>query len=62
MTSWNTPTAILYAGRDSLTGRETVDGFVRRFGCELTVLENGEHWFHTPEQLLELKRWEEAHT
>lgn len=62
VTSWNTPTAILYAGRDSLTGRETVDGFVRRFGCELTVLENGEHWFHTPEQLLELKRWEEAHT
>lgn len=62
VTNWSTPTAILYAGRDSLTGRETVDAFVRRFGCELTVMKDGEHWFHTPEQLSVLKRWEETHT
>ena len=62
ITDWNTPTAILYAGRDGLTGRETVDRFVRRFGCELTVMEDGEHWFHTPEQLEVLARWEREHT
>ena len=62
ITNWRTPTAILYAGRDNLTGRETVDSFVCRFGCELTVMENGEHWLHTPEQLSVLKDWEEAHT
>lgn len=58
---WNSPTAILYAGRDNLTGRETVDAFVQAFGCELTVMEEGEHWFHTPEQLAVLRRWEESH-
>lgn len=61
VTRWDTPTAILYAGRDNLTSRATVDAFVRRFGCELTVLEEGEHWFHTPEQLVALSRWERAH-
>ena len=61
ITHWSTPTAILYAGQDHLTGRETVDAFVRRFGCGLTVMENGEHWFHTPEQLSVLKAWEAAH-
>lgn len=59
---WSTPTAILYAGRDNLTGRETVEAFVRDFGCGLTVMEDGEHWFHTPEQLAVLKDWEETTT
>ncbi len=60
ITRWGADTEILYAGRDSLTGRDTVDGFVCRFGCGLTVMEEGEHWFHTPEQLAVLKAWEEA--
>ncbi|MBU5627583.1 alpha/beta hydrolase [Oscillibacter sp. MSJ-2] len=58
---WDTPTAILYAGQDGMTGRKTVEGFVRRFDCELYVMEDGEHWFHTPEQLLTLRSWEDAH-
>ena len=56
---WDAATEILCAGRDNLTGRDTVDAFTRRFGCGLTVMENGEHWFHTPEQLAVLKAWEE---
>lgn len=56
---WETPTAILYAGQDGLTGRDTVDAFVRRFGCALTVMEDGGHWFHTPEQLAVLAGWEQ---
>ena len=47
ITGWDSPTAILYAGQDHLTDRETVDNFARRFGCTVTTLENGEHWFHT---------------
>lgn len=58
---WTVPTEILYAGQDHLTGRETVEAFIRRFGCGLTVVEGGEHWFHTPEQLAALYAWEEAH-
>lgn len=61
VTHWDIPTAILYAGRDSLTSRTTVDAFTHRFDCELTVLEDGGHWFHTPDQLAALSRWERAH-
>ena len=39
-----------------------LDDFVRRFGCGLTVMEDGEHWFHTPEQLDFLREWETAQT
>ena len=56
------PTALLYADQDNLIDRGTVDAFVSRFGCNLTVMENGEHWFHTPEQLNVLKKWEEINT
>lgn len=55
--AWSSPTAILYAGGDGLTSRRTVDAFAARFGCDLTVLENGEHWFHTAEQLAFLRQW-----
>lgn len=54
---WETPTEILYAGWDALTSRQTVDAFVRRHRARLTVMENGEHWFHTAEQLAFLDGW-----
>ena len=41
-----------------MTARPTVDDFVRRTGARLTVLDGGEHWFHTPEQLAVLRDWE----
>lgn len=57
ITRWDSPTAILYAGQDHLTQRETVDAFAKRFGCTVTVMENGEHWFHTEEQMAVLDAW-----
>ena len=57
ITRWDSPMAILYAGQDHLTERETVDVFAKRFGCTVTVMENGEHWFHTEEQLAVLDAW-----
>lgn len=54
---WETPTEILCAGQDALTSRQTVDAFVRRHRARLTVMENGEHWFHTAEQLAFLDGW-----
>lgn len=54
---WMTPTNILYAGGDSLTSRDTVRNFAEKCGAQLTVMENGEHWFHTEEQLEFLKSW-----
>lgn len=55
--TWLWPTAVLYAEGDELTPRQTAEDFAARFGCGLTVMENGEHWFHTPEQLDFLDRW-----
>lgn len=57
ITKWNVPTEILYAGKDNLTERSCVDAFTEKFGAGLTVMEDGEHWFHTPEQLDVLSRW-----
>ncbi len=54
---WNVPTEILYADRDNLTDSATVDRFVRTHKANLTVMKNGEHWFHTKEQLQFLDNW-----
>jgi len=56
--SWNSPTEILYGSGDTLTSQRTAESFARKFGCGLTILEGGEHWFHTPEQLAFLRAWE----
>ncbi|MEA5143227.1 MAG: hypothetical protein VB023_06570 [Oscillibacter sp.] len=60
--NWSCPTAILYAGQDNMSTMETVKGFANAHGSALTVYPQGEHWFHTPEQLAVLRNWEEMHT
>lgn len=57
ITAWESPTEILYGGSDALIDRDTVEQFAQRFRCGLTVMENGEHWFHTREQMDFLHRW-----
>ena len=55
--SWHIPTRILYGEHDNLTSLETMSAFAGRIGAELTVMPNGEHWFHTEEQMQFLDRW-----
>ena len=55
--TWSFPTEILYAGNDCITSRITVDEFVRNHDARLTVMEDGEHWFHTEEQVAFLDEW-----
>ncbi len=55
--TWNVPTEILYAGNDNLVSRKTVNEFISNHNTHLTVMENGEHWFHTDEQLAFLDIW-----
>lgn len=57
ITRWDSPTAVLYGGADNLTPRRTAEAFVARFHADLTAMEDGEHWFHPPEQLDVLRRW-----
>ncbi|MCR4615258.1 MAG: alpha/beta hydrolase [Clostridiales bacterium] len=54
---WNVPTEILYGGRDNLTSFDTITSFAKRHNAGLTVMEDGEHWFHTEEQMLFLDEW-----
>ena len=54
---WNVETEILYAEHDNLTSRKTVDKFVNSHDAHLTIMKNGEHWFHTDEQIEFLNNW-----
>lgn len=54
---WTAPTAILYGTQDNLTQRDTITAFAHSHGASLAVMENGEHWFHTPEQMAFLDEW-----
>lgn len=55
--NWNIPTAILYGSDDNLTEFDVVSEFVKRHHCKLQVLEHGEHYFHTDEQLNCFRQW-----
>lgn len=54
---WPSPTSILYGERDDITERPVLDAFAARFRCDVTVMKDGEHYFHTPDQLDYLTRW-----
>ena len=54
---WTVPTNILYGGKDNLTSYETITAFAEKYNCKLTVMENGEHWFHTETQMQFLDNW-----
>ena len=54
---WRIPAHILYGGKDNLTARDTIAAFAEKIGAVLTVMENGEHWFHTDEQMNFLDEW-----
>ena len=55
--AWTAPTHILYGSCDNLTPFEVIRSFAERHGADLAVMEGGEHWFHTAEQLRFLDDW-----
>lgn len=55
--SWHIPTEILYGSEDNLQSLDTMKAFAAGCGAGLTVMEQGEHWFHTEEQLRFLREW-----
>lgn len=54
---WNVPTKILYGSKDNLVSLETITKFANKINAPLTVMEGGEHWFHTDEQMEFLDKW-----
>ena len=55
--AWSIPTTVLYGENDNLTSLDTVREFTNKVGASLTVMENGEHWFHTDNQMKFLDSW-----
>ena len=54
---WKIPTCILYGVNDNLTSGKTISEFASQTGATLTVMQNGEHWFHTDDQMAFLDEW-----
>ena len=55
--NWSAPTEILYGGRDHLTPEHTMRAFAKEHGAGLSVMEGGEHYFHTEAQMRFLDEW-----
>jgi pimeloyl-ACP methyl ester carboxylesterase len=58
--AWNVQTCILYGERDHLQSVETMRKFAESINADLTVMPNGEHWFHTEEQIEFREKWLKA--
>ncbi|MBO4317398.1 MAG: alpha/beta hydrolase [Mailhella sp.] len=54
---WDIPTEILYGEKDPVTSFETMSAFAGRIGAGLTVMKDGEHWFHTDAHMKFLDEW-----
>ena len=54
---WSVPTDILYGSNDNLTSIDILNTFANTHSATITVLDGGEHWFHTPEQMDFLDNW-----
>ena len=57
ITNWNKKTYVLYGNKDNIQSKNTIQDFCNKFDCKLSVMENGEHYFHTDEQLEFYKLW-----
>jgi alpha-beta hydrolase superfamily lysophospholipase len=54
---WKSPIAILYGSADNVSEWGEISAFAARYGAAVKVLENGEHYFHTGEQLRVFGEW-----
>ena len=54
---WRVPTQILYGSKDHLISLDTITRFANKHQATLTVMDGGEHWFHTDKQIAFLDNW-----
>ena len=57
ITNWNIETHVLYGDKDNLQDENIIRKFCNMFDCDLSIMESGEHYFHTNEQLEFYKSW-----
>lgn len=51
------PSKILVGSKDTVSEREDIKAFSKQYNAEFLVFQGGEHYFHTPEQLMFFERW-----
>ena len=54
---WDKSTCILYGTKDNMQSADIIKEFTKNFECELEILEDGEHYFHTKDQLEIYRNW-----
>ena len=57
ITNWNKKTYILYGNRDNMQDENMIKNFSKNFSCKLSILEDGEHYFHTEKLRDYYKNW-----
>lgn len=57
--TWNCDTRILYGKKDTLVEYDTIIHFTDNSGAKVEMVENGEHYFNTDDQLAVYTRWVE---
>lgn len=55
--NWNVETYILRGEKDSLISIDSINEFLSKTNSKLSIMKNGEHWFHTDEQIKYLREW-----
>ena len=58
--AWGCPVHILYGSKDDMTPWNTVQEYAHGQEAKVALAEGAGHWFHTPEELALLKKWEET--
>lgn len=54
---WKVKTHVLYGEKDRVVDKDSIFGFIANHNSSLTIMKNGEHYFHTPGQLKFIKKW-----
>ncbi|MGL4850166.1 MAG: alpha/beta hydrolase [Clostridium sp.] len=54
---WANLTSVLYGSRDELCEPKIIFRFIEKFKCDITVMNDSEHYFHTQEQLEFFEKW-----
>lgn len=55
--NWDIKTYVLYGEKDKLVDQKSIFNFISSHNSSLTIMKNGEHYFHTPGQLKFIKKW-----
>lgn len=58
---WDSPTQILFGGRDNLQTREIMQRFAENYGAHITIAEDSEHPFMAPQDIEIVHNWLSEH-